>query len=105
MVNQPLLQPKGEKESQTCAKIVLISKEQIAREKRMRKDEIEMDKRIFLIYTKLGTDRLRHSYHAWFEDEGQLQGFIEKQKGEAPGFEIDLSIEILNYRPLLAPAT
>lgn len=71
----------------------------------MRKDGKEMDKRIFLIYTKLGTDRLRHAYHAWFEDEDQLQGFIERQKGEALGFEIDLSIEILNYRPLITPAT
>ena len=71
----------------------------------MRKDGKEMDKRIFLIYTKLGTDRLRHAYHAWFEDEDQLPGFIERQKGEALGFEIDLSIEILNYRPLITPAT
>lgn len=61
-----------------------------------------MDKRIFLIYTKLGADRLRHTYHAWFETEEQLKSFVEKQQKEASDFEVDLSIEILDYRPLLA---
>lgn len=60
-----------------------------------------MDKRIFLIYTKLGKDCLRHAYHAWFEDEAQLKGFVKKQQKEDSDFEVDLSIEILDYRPLL----
>ena len=64
-----------------------------------------MDKRIFLTYTKTGADRIRHTYHAWFENEETLQGFIKKQKKETADFEIDLSIEILDYRPLLLDVT
>ena len=62
--------------------------------------ENNLDKRFLLTYTAKGEDEFAHFYHAWFKSEGELKAFIqeEEKKGREP--EIDLAIEILDYRSL-----
>lgn len=60
-----------------------------------------MDKRFLLVYTSLGHDGFRHSFHAWFETEAGLRTHVEEEQNEGRKPEVDLAIEILDYRSIV----
>ena len=55
-----------------------------------------MDKYFLLIYTDIGYDGLRHSYHAWFQTEEELRRFEQADCRR----ERELAVEILSCRVL-----
>ena len=59
-----------------------------------------MDKLFLLTYTSTGYDGFRHSYHSWFETEDALKAFVRDEEEKGKDIEVDLSIEILNFRPV-----
>ena len=58
----------------------------------------DLDKMFLLVYTCVGYDGMRHSYHAWFSTEERMKRFVLKEKQRETGFESELSIEVLAYR-------
>lgn len=62
--------------------------------------EKNLDKMFLLTYTAEGDDGFSHSHHAWFKTEAELKSFVETEKAEEKNVEVDLAIEILEYRPV-----
>lgn len=53
-----------------------------------------MDKYFLLTYTQSGYDGFRHSHHAWFGTEEEMQHFVDANEE----IQVDLAIEILSCR-------
>lgn len=58
----------------------------------------DLDKLFLLTYTYVGYDGFRHSGHAWFSAEKEMQDFVKRNENTEAEMEIDLAIEILEYR-------
>ncbi len=65
------------------------------------KMEKSLDKMFLLTYTAEGQDGFRHACHAWLRTEEELKAFVQEEKENGSKPEVDLAIEILEYRPIL----
>lgn len=62
--------------------------------------EKNLDKMFLVTYTAKGDDGFSHFYHAWFETEGELRAFTQGENAQKRSVEVDLAIEILEYRSI-----
>ncbi len=62
--------------------------------------EKNLDKMFLLTYTAEGGDGFSHSCHAWFRTEDELRAFVQGEKDRGVNPEVDLALEILDYRPI-----